>query len=107
MSITKRLVQLQLKPLLRGGRKTYKYKNVNVLYLICALPFHSVATKVTAAVDQNSSTFTTGGETRKPMVPRDYRMIYPEFLPDPKIEWRNPVKEKLERLDMLNRRYGF
>lgn len=34
----------------------------------------------------------------------NYRFVYPEFLPDPKIEWRNPVKEKLERLDMLDRR---
>lgn len=44
------------------------------------------------------------GDMRKPVVPRDYRLMYPEFLPDPKIEWRNPVKEKLERLDMLQRR---
>jgi len=30
--------------------------------------------------------------------------LYPEFLPDPKVEWRNPIREKLERLDMLDRR---
>ncbi|KAH8295366.1 hypothetical protein KR018_010409, partial [Drosophila ironensis] len=42
--------------------------------------------------------------TRKPIVPANYRFIYPEFLPDPKIEWRNSVREKLERLDMLDRR---
>lgn len=34
----------------------------------------------------------------------DYRFIYPEFLPDPKIEWRNAIREKLERKDMLSRR---
>lgn len=43
-------------------------------------------------------------ETRKPIVPTDYRFIYPEFLPDPKIEWRNSIREKLERIDMVDRR---
>lgn len=38
------------------------------------------------------------------MVPSNYRFIYPEFLPDPKVEWRNAVREKLERLDMMKRR---
>ncbi|XP_033244803.1 uncharacterized protein LOC117187074 [Drosophila miranda] len=36
---------------------------------------------------------------RKPIVPSNYRFIYPEFLPDPKVEWRNPIREKLERSD--------
>jgi len=35
---------------------------------------------------------------------RDYRFIFPEFLPDPKPEWRNSLSEKLARKDMLNRR---
>lgn len=30
--------------------------------------------------------------------------MYPEFLPDPKFEWRNPIREKLERMDMMKRR---
>ncbi|EFA01965.1 39S ribosomal protein L19, mitochondrial-like Protein [Tribolium castaneum] len=34
----------------------------------------------------------------------DLRRIYPEFLPDPKIEFRNPIREKLERSDMIARR---
>nr|XP_022905409.1 39S ribosomal protein L19, mitochondrial [Onthophagus taurus] len=34
----------------------------------------------------------------------DYRFKYPEFLPDPKIEFRNSLREKLERKDMLARR---
>jgi len=42
--------------------------------------------------------------TRKPIIPSNYRFVYPEFLPDPKVEWRNPIREKLERLDMLDRR---
>ncbi|KAM7363613.1 mitochondrial ribosomal protein L19 [Cochliomyia hominivorax] len=43
-------------------------------------------------------------EPRKPFAPPTYRFIYPEFLPDPKVEWRNPVREKLERMDMIDRR---
>ena len=35
---------------------------------------------------------------------RDYRFIFPEFLPDPKAEWRNEVRERLERRDLVNRR---
>ncbi|VEN50029.1 unnamed protein product [Callosobruchus maculatus] len=34
-----------------------------------------------------------------------YRFIYPEFLPDPKIDFRNPVREMLERNDMIARRH--
>lgn len=34
----------------------------------------------------------------------EYRHIYPEFLPDPKIEYRNTLREKLERDDMIARR---
>lgn len=30
--------------------------------------------------------------------------MYPEFLPDPKIEFRNSLREKLERQDMLAHR---
>ncbi|CAG9793467.1 unnamed protein product [Diatraea saccharalis] len=32
------------------------------------------------------------------------RHIYPEFLPDPNPKWRNSLREKLERADMLQRR---
>ncbi|KAJ3658180.1 hypothetical protein Zmor_009937 [Zophobas morio] len=41
-------------------------------------------------------------DTRKNVL--EYRQIYPEFLPDPKIEFRNPIREKLERSDMIARR---
>ena len=33
-----------------------------------------------------------------------FRYVYPEFLPDPNLKYRNKIKEKLERLDMLHRR---
>ena len=35
---------------------------------------------------------------------RDYRFIFPEFLPDPNIEFRNPIAEKLHRKDLISRR---
>ena len=35
---------------------------------------------------------------------RDYRFIFPEFLPDPNPSFRNEIRERLERKDMLNRR---
>lgn len=41
---------------------------------------------------------------RKSVVPSNCRYIYPEFLPDPKMEWRNSLREKLERIDMIQRR---
>ncbi|KAJ8919459.1 hypothetical protein NQ315_016559 [Exocentrus adspersus] len=34
----------------------------------------------------------------------EFRHAYPEFLPDPKIEFRNKIREKLERNDMVARR---
>ncbi|KAK9498704.1 hypothetical protein O3M35_003279 [Rhynocoris fuscipes] len=46
-------------------------------------------------------------ETQAPSKPNtnlEKRFIYPEFLPDPKMEWRNSIREKLERSDMLKRR---
>ncbi|XP_027213084.2 large ribosomal subunit protein bL19m [Penaeus vannamei] len=44
-----------------------------------------------------------GGEKKKE-VPHDFRVVFPEFIPDPKPEFRNRLREKLERKDMLNRR---
>ena len=35
---------------------------------------------------------------------RDYRYIYPDFLTDPVYYFRDKIKEKLERQDMINRR---
>lgn len=42
---------------------------------------------------------------RRPSNPGlEFRHIYPEFLPDPNPKWRNSLREKLERADMLQRR---
>lgn len=37
-------------------------------------------------------------------IPSNSRFVYPEFLPDPDMKYRHPIKEKIERQDMLNRR---
>lgn len=34
----------------------------------------------------------------------EYRHIYREFLPDPNPQFRNTLREKLERIDMISRR---
>lgn len=41
---------------------------------------------------------------QKKIIPDRYRFIYPEFLPDPDPTYRNALREKLERMDMLARR---
>lgn len=41
---------------------------------------------------------------RKTPIPPNYRFVYPEFLPDPKMEHRHMIREKVERYDMLDRR---
>ncbi|XP_039435698.1 39S ribosomal protein L19, mitochondrial [Culex pipiens pallens] len=67
------------------------------------LPSAPRTTSTPSATTTTSST-SGGSSERKSIVPPDYRFVYQEFLPDPKIEWRNPIREKLERLDMLDRR---
>lgn len=43
-------------------------------------------------------------ENARKTFPDSYRIVYPEFLPDPALERRNPIRERLERVDMLRRR---
>ncbi|KAF7280258.1 mitochondrial ribosomal protein L19 [Rhynchophorus ferrugineus] len=55
----------------------------------------------------SSQTATSTIERNKDQLKRqivEYRHVYPEFLPDPKIEYRNLIREKLERADMVARR---
>jgi len=40
----------------------------------------------------------------KLLAPPEYRFIYPEFLPEPNIQRRNRLGEKLERMDMIQHR---
>ncbi|KAM3961184.1 mitochondrial ribosomal protein L19 [Aphomia sociella] len=60
---------------------------------------------VPETIEQPSETKVTRRSGRKPVNPiLEYRHAYPEFLPDPNPKWRNSLREKLERLDMLQRR---
>lgn len=43
-------------------------------------------------------------DSKEHQLPDDFRIVYPEFLPDPNLEWRNKLRERLERQDMLARR---
>ncbi|KAK4887639.1 hypothetical protein RN001_003910 [Aquatica leii] len=51
-----------------------------------------------------ASTETKKPDTLKSLSVSEYRNVYVEFLPDPTVEFRNPIREKLERFDMLARR---
>merc|ERR1719150_3365811 len=42
--------------------------------------------------------------TEKKLSRRDYRFIFPEFLPDPNPSFRNALAERLQRKDLLSRR---
>jgi large subunit ribosomal protein L19 len=43
-------------------------------------------------------------QTKYTEASRDYRYIYPDFLTDPVYYYRDKIREKLERQDMINRR---
>lgn len=62
-----------------------------------------------AAVVKGPSVFEKESETQRKNekyteANRDYRYIYPDFLTDPVFYYRDKIKEKLERQDMINRR---
>ncbi|XP_073828144.1 mitochondrial ribosomal protein L19 [Musca autumnalis] len=62
------------------------------------------STKAVPKEKEQQQQYGGGGKQTANVAPTTYRFIYPEFLPDPKVEWRNPIREKLERLDMIDRR---
>ncbi|XP_059048849.1 large ribosomal subunit protein bL19m-like [Achroia grisella] len=58
-----------------------------------------------AEVTEQSEIDVKRRSSRKPINPiLEHRHKYPEFLPDPNPKWRNSLREKLERADMLKRR---
>ncbi|XP_056639905.1 39S ribosomal protein L19, mitochondrial [Diorhabda sublineata] len=75
--------------------------------MFCRYCTKNLPTKLNSFKKYSSAVKTTpiqvnGNNVRKEVL--EYRHIYPEFLPDPKIEFRNALREKLERHDMLARR---
>jgi len=64
----------------------------------------------TSKLLNNDNEYKPPNEDSKPQINfeklsrRDYRYIFPEFLPDPNPEFRNTLSEKLQRKDMIARR---
>ena len=53
---------------------------------------------------EKSNLSTNDDKNAEIVVPPDYRFIYPEFLPELAMQRRNKLGERLERLDMIQRR---
>ncbi|XP_011860642.1 PREDICTED: 39S ribosomal protein L19, mitochondrial-like [Vollenhovia emeryi] len=65
------------------------------------------STVASDSVQESPSSDKTPGENverQKRAIPDRYRFIYPEFLPNPEPKYRNSLREKLERMDMMARR---
>lgn len=65
---------------------------------------HTGSSAVPAKVLPYRKTRDDDDDVNMQQIPDDFRVVFPEFLPDPKPEWRNRLREKLERQDMLARR---
>lgn len=65
-------------------------------------PSPEVSSKNDAITNKNDR---TNLEQLKASIPENNRFVYPDFLPDPNMKYRHPIREKIERQDMLNRRY--
>ena len=91
---TERMLTCLLSPVSQTLRRTctQSTRNISLTFNLAQLEKPSEQQKETEPEEKNS------------LSRRDYRYIFPEFLPDPKPEWRNHIREKLERRDMLNRR---
>ena len=79
-----------LKSLVRNERVTFRS---NLRGFSAAV---SSETESSDKPEQNSA--------EKKLSRRDYRFIFPEFLPDPNPSFRNALAEKLQRKDLLSRR---
>lgn len=65
-------------------------------------PINMTATRLQP--DLKSTNPSTGANDKELLAPREYRFIFPEFLPDKDPSMRHWVREILERKDMLQRR---
>lgn len=62
------------------------------------------AVSSTPSSEANPNSQTTNENADKLLAPREYRFIFPEFLPDKDPSMRHRVREQLEKSDMLRRR---
>lgn len=75
---------------------------IHIFFVVVGSCNRSYSTEAPQATESPSKS--ANGPTQSTSVPSNSRFVYPEFLPDPEPKYRNPIKEKLERLDMLSRR---
>lgn len=104
MSIVQRKLFSGSFPLLSIARRLELLYPASASLSTKAEPLPSGGTSQQQSRPTNPAPSSSGSTERKSIVPPEYRFIYQEFLPDPKVEWRNPIREKLERMDMLDRR---
>lgn len=85
--------------------KIYKFlKLIKLIFLDNAVRGNA-STAISNPVEETHSNKEPAQDTKqKRAIPDKYRFIYPEFLPDPDVRYRNALREKLERMDMLARR---
>lgn len=57
-----------------------------------------------AVIELNERAAGLTEKKRNNFIPPEYRFQYQEFLPDPRVRYRNTIRERLERKDMLDRR---
>lgn len=83
--------------LFKSFNNIFKFLDCRVL---STLPEKAEEVEV-ATVTKKEKHIRTRGSRNSPL---ENRFVYPEFLPDPNPNWRNSLREKLERADMLKRR---
>ncbi|XP_023025039.2 mitochondrial ribosomal protein L19 isoform X2 [Leptinotarsa decemlineata] len=84
------------------------FRNCNLKVPSKVLKAHKGLREFSAVVNNvNSNGFQTNRNNSNKLQQEilEYRHIYPEFLPDPEIKYRNALREKLERSDMIARRH--
>lgn len=70
--------------------------------VFCFIDYRHMSTLTT--VEENAVIENNRSRGRKSNPLMEYRHAFPEFLPDPDPKYRNTLREKLERKDMLSRR---
>lgn len=82
-----------------------EFKLTTYLYSFAGVGTRSYSSNVETKKEAHVPAGTPEYEEKEKLTASHNRFIYPEFLPDPDMKFRNPIREKIERQDMLNRRY--
>ncbi|XP_032663866.1 39S ribosomal protein L19, mitochondrial [Odontomachus brunneus] len=81
------------------------YSGLQAAKILCIAVRKSTTVTDAKPVDKSSNNKTAEQSFKQDeVIPSRYRFAYPEFLPDPDPRYRNTLREKLERMDMLARR---